>query len=257
MTTNYFWKSGKTRNNSPMVPNSIRALIVGRSGCGKTSLLMRFLLEENLLDYNKLFVFGKSLHQPEYQILKAGIENKLGKRHIVEVFKYNDQINKSKDDPETIIKAAARLIPEKDKGSISGAFFENSSKIPDPQEIDKNDKNLIIFDDIMCDKKQSAAESFYTRARHNNIDCFYIAQNFYKLPRQTIRANANFMVFFKLSKKDVDNIFHDSEASADFKNIADFREFCNKAWLKEYGFVVIDKDKRDIKERYRDKLELE
>src|SRR6267154_741904 len=257
MATKYFWKSGKTRNNSPMVPNSIRALIVGRSGCGKTSLLIRFLLEENLLDYNKLFVFGKSLHQPEYQILKAGIENKLDKHHIVELFQYNDQINKSKDDLQTIIKATARLIPEKNKGHISGTFYENSSEIPDPREINKDDKNLIVFDDIMCDKKQSAADSFYTRARHNNIDCFYIAQNFYKLPRQTIRAYANFMIFFKLSKKDVDNIFHDSEASADFKNIDDFREFCNKAWSMPYGFVVIDKDKRDPKQRYRDKLELD
>ena len=225
MTTNYFWKSTKTRNNSPMVPNSIRALIVGRSGCGKTSLLMRLLLEDNLLDYNKLFVFGKSLHQPEYQILKVGFENKLDKQHIVKLFELNDQITNSKDDVETIIKAAAQLIPQKDKGHISGEFYENSSDIPDPQEINKNDKNVIVFDDIMCDKNQSPAGNFYTRARHNNIDCFYIAQNFYKLPRQTVRANANFMIFFKLSKKDVDNIYHDSEASSDFKKIEDFRQF--------------------------------
>ena len=106
--------------------------------------------------------------------------------------------------------------------------------------------------------KNSLQRKVFIREQdNNNIDCFYIAQNFYKLPRQTIRSNANFMVFFKLSKRDVDSIFHDSDASADFKNIDDFGEFCHKAWSKDYGFVVIDKDKRDLKERYRDKLELE
>ena len=65
------------------------------------------------------------------------------------------------------------------------------------------------------------------------------------------------MVFFKLGKKDVDNIFYDSDASADFKDVAAFREFCNKAWSEPYGFVIIDKDKRDLKHRYRHKLELQ
>ena len=73
----YFWTSEKNRNHSDCIPDSFRMLIVGRSGCGKTSLLMRLLLEPNLLDYNKLFIFGRSLHQKEYQILKAGFENKL------------------------------------------------------------------------------------------------------------------------------------------------------------------------------------
>ena len=253
----YFWKSEKLRNNSSMLPDSIRALIVGRSGCGKTSVLMRLLLEENLLDYNKLFICGKSLHQIEYQILKYGFENRLDKQHIVNLLKINDQINELNLDPIDLIKTFGCVLADNMKGNISIQCYENSCEIPDPKEFNKNDKNLIVFDDIMCDKNQSAADSFYTRARHNNIDCFYIAQNFYKLPRQTIRCNSNFMIFFKLSKKDVDNIFHDSEASADFKSISTFREFCDKAWSEPYGFIVIDKDKKELKHRYRNKLELE
>src|SRR5207248_6312460 len=253
----YYWKSKNSRNHSPIVPKSIRALIVGRSGCGKTSILMRMLLEDNLLDYNKLFIFGKSLHQTEYQILKSGFESSLDKSHIVNLFKYNKQINNLNVDPTVFPGVVGHLLNDTEKGNISIQFYENSCEIPDPKDFNKNERNLIVFDDIMCDKNQSAADSFYTRARHNNIDCFYIAQNFYKLPRQTIRCNSNFMIFFKLSKKDVDNIFHDSEASADFKDIIEFREFCNKAWENPYGFVVIDKDKKDLKHRYRDRLELE
>jgi len=49
-------------------------LIVGKSGCGKTTLLLNLLLQPNWLDYSKLSVFGKSLFQPEYTILKKGFE---------------------------------------------------------------------------------------------------------------------------------------------------------------------------------------
>ena len=107
----------------------------------------------------------------------------------------------------------------------------------------------------MCDKNQSSADNFYTRGTHNNVDSIYISQNFYKLPRQTIRSNANFMIFFKLSPTDVNHVFFDSDASVDFKDIDDFRNFCNKAWQNKYGYVVIDKDK-DLNQRYRTQLEL-
>ena len=98
----YFWTSEKNRNHSNCIPDSFRMLIVGQSGCGKTSLLMRLLLEPNLLDYNKLFIFGRSLHQKEYQILKAGFENKLTKEQITGVLEENDKINRRKKDPTKV-----------------------------------------------------------------------------------------------------------------------------------------------------------
>ena len=58
------------RFNHPLLPRSIRGIIVGKSGCGKTTLLLNLLLRPGLLDYDNLFVFGKSLFQPEYRILK-------------------------------------------------------------------------------------------------------------------------------------------------------------------------------------------
>ena len=58
------WNETMTnRYNNPLFPRSIRGLIVGKSGCGKT-LLLNFLLRPGWLDYNNLNVFGKSLFQP-------------------------------------------------------------------------------------------------------------------------------------------------------------------------------------------------
>ena len=49
------------RFNNPIFPKSIRGIIVGKSCCGKTTLLLNFLLRPGWLDYNNLNVFGKSL----------------------------------------------------------------------------------------------------------------------------------------------------------------------------------------------------
>ena len=119
----YFWTSEKNRNHSDCIPDSFRMLIVGRSGCGKTSLLMRLLLEPNLLDYNKLFIFGRSLHQKEYQILKAGFENELTKEQITNILEENDLINELKDDPTNICKALSMDPDIEEKGDITIKHF--------------------------------------------------------------------------------------------------------------------------------------
>ena len=69
----YVWKT-KTgiRNNNPLLPRNIRGLIVGKSNCGKTTLLLNLLLQPDWVDYNHLYVFGRSLHQQEYKILRKG-----------------------------------------------------------------------------------------------------------------------------------------------------------------------------------------
>jgi len=62
------------RFNNSLFPRSIRGLTVGKSASGKTTLLLNFLLRPGWLDYNNPYVFGKSLFQPEYRILKKAFE---------------------------------------------------------------------------------------------------------------------------------------------------------------------------------------
>ena len=50
-------KSINKRFNTPLLPQSIRGLIVGKSGCGKTMLLLNLLLRPGWLDCNKLCVW--------------------------------------------------------------------------------------------------------------------------------------------------------------------------------------------------------
>jgi len=46
---------------------------------------MRMLLEPGLLNYKKLYVFAKSLYQPEYQVLRARLESGLPKTDIIKL----------------------------------------------------------------------------------------------------------------------------------------------------------------------------
>ena len=80
---NFSIKKSNTRQNSPLLPASLRGLIVGRSNSGKTILLLNLLLRKDWLDYNNLLIFGNSLHQEEYQILKKEFEKKVGKEHLL------------------------------------------------------------------------------------------------------------------------------------------------------------------------------
>ena len=54
------------RSNHLFLPKSIGGIIVGKSGCSKTTLLLNLLLRLEWLDYDNHCVFGKSLFQPEY-----------------------------------------------------------------------------------------------------------------------------------------------------------------------------------------------
>ena len=69
------WKTEKHRHNSSLLPQDIHGLIVGSSNCGKTTLILNLLLKPGWLDYDHLFVFGRSLHQKEYLILKKGFQS--------------------------------------------------------------------------------------------------------------------------------------------------------------------------------------
>lgn len=227
------WKNPENnkQNNHFLLPStSIRALLIGPSGCGKTSLLIKLLLENNWLDYSSLHVFSKSSHQAEYKILKAGFEKGYSKSDIIDIF--NDS---GKMDINDFIKQ----LPSKGKSKITSVFYDDFDSIPDPSDINCNMKSLFIFDDIMLEKRQSKVEDFYTRGRHNNCNSIYISQNYYKLPRQTIRTNVNVLILFHQSKKDLQHIY-DDYISKDM-SWEEFKEYTDSIFSEDFSFLVINK----------------
>ena len=138
------------RFNHPLLPRSIRGIIVGKSGCGKTTLLLNLLLRPCWLDYDNLFIFGKSLFQPEYRILKTAFEEELPKEYILRLFNMRDEIQNSQIPPSLVVKEWSKTI--KKKSDIRCNFFESASDVPDPRELISEDKNLMVFDDLLLEK---------------------------------------------------------------------------------------------------------
>ena len=45
---------GNCRENNPLLPQSLRRLVIGKSGCGKTTVIFNLLLQPGRMDYNHL-----------------------------------------------------------------------------------------------------------------------------------------------------------------------------------------------------------
>ena len=241
--TNVSLQNQKLRHNSLFLPSNVRGLIVGKSNSGKTVLLLNLLLKEDWLDYNNLLVFGNSLHQDEYQIIKKGFENGLRKKQILNIFKNQKE---AKTSPLDIIEHYNGV---KD-GGVTAEFFENCDNIPDPKSLDPKLKNLLILDDCYLGK-QNKSQAYYTRGRHSNCDCLYITQNYFALPRNSIRENSNFIILFPQNSKSVEHIYRDHCTDISYP---EFKEFCESVWSEKYNFITIDLTSLPLYGKYRKNL---
>jgi len=116
---NISWNENMTnKSNHPLLPQSLRGLIVRKSGCGKTTLLLNLLLRHGWLDYSKLYVFGKSLFQPEYSILKKGFEEQLPKKVIMNLFENQNEIQREQISPSVLIDELAKNRKTRSKEPI-------------------------------------------------------------------------------------------------------------------------------------------
>ena len=252
ISNSYAWKAGgQKRENSPLLPSNIRGLIVGKSNCGKTTLLLNLLLQPGWLDYDHLYVFGKSLHQREYKILRKGLENGLSKKQISNIFENQNEVEK-KMNPEKLIQMYINQGGIAN-GTVKANFYADcSSEIPDPTALNEHEKNLLILDDCLLEK-QTKAEAYYTRGRHNNCDTFYISQNYFRLPRQTIRENTNLIILFPQDAKNIAHIHADHCTDMD---INEFKDFCQIAWSRrQYNFITIDLTSQKFNGKYRENFD--
>lgn len=90
------------RNHHPLLPSNLCALIIGKSSCGKSTLLYNLLLRPSWLDYNNLLVFGNSLHQTAYRVIGEGFEKSLSKFQILNIFQNQNTLTRAGISPSRL-----------------------------------------------------------------------------------------------------------------------------------------------------------
>ena len=70
------------------------------------------------------------------------------------------------------------------KFDVECNFCQSAEDVPNPRELSSEKKNLMVFDDLLLEKQ-------------THVDCFYLAQNYFKLPRQSERTRISYVCFHK------------------------------------------------------------
>ena len=196
------------KNHSPIFPKNIFCVMAGSTGSGKTNLMIHFLKEKQLLNYSDVYVYSSTLYQPSYEYLKEY---------------YETLENFIKERTGKVLKIAN--------------FFDADDEIVDPSMLNKDLHHIMIFDDVML-KDQTVIKEYFCKGRHNNVNVFYLCQSLHKIAKHCIRENANMFILFKQDDKTL-KYFHETHISGDM-DFDEFKRFCQKAWDKKHGFVVIN-----------------
>lgn len=222
-------------NHHPNIPGSFRMLIVGASRSGKTALLLSMLIEPDFLDYNNLIIFTTSDKQQEFQFLLHGFSNGLTKPTLTKIA-LNQESFQNMTIPE-IMRKTSRLNPE--SSSIAITLSKKVNEIIHPDQLDKNKKNLVVFDDCVKDINQTIMEAYFTKGSQANCNCIYLSQSYFDLPRM-IRLNSNFLILFKLSQRNRSDIYRDIVGTIMSKD--KFNISAENIWSQKFKYIVINRN---------------
>ena len=154
--------------------SSIRVLIVGGSGSGKTNALLNLI--NNQQDIDKIYLYAKDPYQVNYQYL-INKREKVGLDH----FKDPKVFMEYSNDMEDVYKNT-----------------ENYSS-------GKKRKILIVFDDMTADminnkKLNPVVIELFIRGRKLNISILFITQSYFKVPKD-VRLNSIHFFIMKIPNK--------------------------------------------------------
>ena len=90
----------------------------------------------------------------------------------------------------------------------------------------------------------------FKRGRHNILSFFIISQDYYELPKRTLRANGNVYHIYKPNNfRDVENLYRD-KVSMDM-TLKEFNYLTSSCWNEKYQQLTIDMTKDKYTGRYR------
>ena len=163
----------------------VRCIITGPSECGKSEFLTNLIL--NIInEYDKIYIYSPSIHQELYQKLIKCFSNYIPIHIIPNIL--------NEEDIDIVIE---EIVKNKDfeKSVTQIETFDNIEDLKFPQEYENN--SIIILDDLNEKEiNNEKIQAMFKRGRHNNLSIFIISQDYYELPKRTIRCNGNVFHLF-------------------------------------------------------------
>ena len=191
-------------------------------------------------EYNKIYIYSPSLHQDSCQKLLKCFSNYIPIHIIPNIL--------NEEDIDIVID---EIVNHKDfeKSDTEIETYESIEELKFPQEYEKN--SIIILDDLNEKEiNNDKIQAMFKRGRHNNLFIIIISQDYYELPKKTIRANGNSYHIFKPNNfLDVRNIYQD-KASMDM-TLDEFKYLTSTYWNEKYQALTIDMIKDRYQGRYR------
>lgn len=196
--------------NIPSLP--LNLIVIGRSGCGKTNMLLNLIGFYGKTFKNKIIVFSKT-NDSSLKYLKDNYNAKV-------FLSIGNKI-------ESIMEIQKQ---QKDQG-----------KRPEPI--------CLIFDDYITDglfnKRRSIFDKLFSMGRHPNISIIITSQSYTLLPA-TIRRMAWNIILFKISNKGERKIIIDELSTTLDLTENQFEEIYDNATEQKYSFLYINV----LKQRY-------
>ena len=93
-------------------------------------------------------------------------------------------------------------------------------------------------------------QAMFKRRRHNNLSIFIISQDYYELPKRTIRINGDIYHTFKpINFREVQNLYQDKASMV--MSLNEFEVLTSICWNEKYQPLTIDMIKDRYQSRYR------
>ena len=200
----------------------VRCIITGPRERGKSVFLTNLILKI-INDYNKTYIHSPSLLQDLYQKLIKCF-SKFIPIHIIQNILNEEDIG-------LVIEELVN-IKDFEKSDTEIETFDDIEDLKFPQEYENN--SIIIVDDfnekeINNDKKQP----MFKRGRQNILSIFIISQDYYELPKKTIRVDGNIYHIFKPNNfRDVLNLYQDKSSMDMTQN--EFKLLTSTGWNEKY-----------------------
>ena len=217
-------KASSKQNITPMYPFSM--VLSGRSGSGKTQLLLNMLTRKDLLGdfYHKIIIFSPTAGDLDdtYSTLKLPPENFIKKfdSSMLETILNNRKAEIKKDGIE---------------------------------KVGRHNRVILIFDDMIAERKFLESKEnlmLFTLLRHYLISVVVLSQSFKKIPR-SIRINSNFTCIFPSLESEIAIMIEEiTPAGVSKKAFRKIIDYCTEG---RYDFMTIN-NHAPPKERIRKNL---